>query len=289
MPIKNWNISENYTNVLNIRLDLKQQEQSPTYQIKQAQEQALELVQIENSKQFNEIEHDKWIESERQIEREWTLKRKKIEEQAKKKEAERQRIQEEFKAEQQRIEHEAEEKLRLLEQEKQRQIELENHITAYIDGLCEIPSELLEVAETNPGKELCPFFSKVATCRFGNKCLRNHRRQKIGRILGFPAFFTNIRLEQNKATEYGNDLSLEYGEKELLRHFKVFFSDIVPGICSLLIMAMEKNFKLINTKFSLMARIRKIWLCEAHCSVQQLWTTSSRACLCWVYFGKVNK
>lgn len=208
--------------------DLKRAQLSPSYQIEAAQEEALELVQLENIERLNDIEHDKWIESERRIERLWKIKQLKLEEQAKKREEERRLIQEEFEAEQKRIKQKAFEKRCLIEEEKLRHADLERRIQAYIDGCGEIPPELFEVAETNPGKEPCPFFEKSATCRFGNKCMRNHRKQKISKMLFIPGFFTNIRLDQSKSTEYGNDLTLEFDEKELIKDFKEFFIDAVP-------------------------------------------------------------
>lgn len=162
------------------------------------------------------------------MEREWKKLQLKLEEQARKKEAERQRIREEFEAEQKRIEQAANERKRFIEEEKQKQIDLEERIQKYVDGLGEIPPELFQIAETNPGKEVCPFFQKSSTCRFGNKCIRNHQRPKIGKMLFLPAFFTNIHLEQSKATEYGSDLTLEFDENELYKDFKEFFTDVVP-------------------------------------------------------------
>lgn len=191
-------------------------------------ERALELIELDTIRQINEIEHNKWLESEIQIERKWKEQQLKIEEQSKKAEEERRRIQDEFEAQQKRIEKVIEEKKRLLEEQREREIDLERRIQAFIDGVNEMPPELLIEAETNPSKGLCPFFTNTATCRFGNKCNRNHKRQKIGKILQVPAFFSNICLDQNKNTEYGNDLVLEHDEKDIYENFTEFFVDVVP-------------------------------------------------------------
>lgn len=177
---------------------------------------------------MNEIEHNKWLESEIQIEQKWKEQQLKIEEQTRKAEEERRRIQNEFEAQQKRIEQAIEEKKRLLEEQREREIDLDRRIQAFIDGVDEMPPELLVEAETNPGKGLCPFFANTATCRFGNKCMHNHKRQKIGKILQVPAFFSNICLDQNKDTEYGSDLVLEHDEKEIYENFAEFFVDVVP-------------------------------------------------------------
>lgn len=194
----------------------------------QAQQRALELLQLENIERMNAIEHNKWVEYEIQIEAKWTEHKLKIEEQAKKIEAERRRIQDEFEAEQKRIAEAAEEKKRLLDEQKQREIDLENRIQAYLDESIGMPAELMVEAETNPGKDPCSYFAKTATCRFGNKCTKNHKRPKISRILMMPGFFTHIHFEQSRDTEYGADLSLEHDDSELYEQFKEFFADVVP-------------------------------------------------------------
>lgn len=209
-------------------LELKKQQQSPSYDIKQAQERTLEIIQLEHIERMNKIEHNKWIEYEIQIEAKWKERKSKIEEQAKKVEAERRRIQKEFEAEQKRIAVAAEEKKRLFEEQKQREIDLENRIQAYLNDSIEMPPELMVEAESNPGKEPCPYFGKTATCRFGNKCTKNHKRQKISKILMMPGFFTHIHLEQGKDNEYGADLSLEHDDNDLYEQFNEFFVDTVP-------------------------------------------------------------
>lgn len=209
---------------------MKLKHQSPRYRTQEVNEHALLLFELEHIRQMNEIEHNKWLESEIQIERKWKERQLKIEEQTKKAEEERQRIQNEFEAQQKRVEQAIEEKKRLLEEQHEREIDLQHRIQAFIDGVDEMPPELLVEAETNPSKALCPFFANTATCRFGNKCIHNHKRLKIGKILQVPEFFTNISLDQNKDTEYGSDLVLEHDEKEIFGKFSEFFVDVVPEL-----------------------------------------------------------
>lgn len=206
---------------------LKKNAESPSYQIKLAEERALELIQLQNIERMNEIENEKWIESECRIEKEWQIQKRKLEDQAKKKEEERQRIQAEFEAEQKRIAQAKEEKERRIEEEKERQIDLEMRIQAFIVGIGDLPPEMTVDANTNPGKELCQYFTRMATCRYGYNCIWNHQRPKISKVLLIQSFFTNIYLDQNKSTEYGNDLTLEIDEIELYQSFKEFFIDVV--------------------------------------------------------------
>lgn len=51
--------------------------------------------------------------------------------------------------------------------------ELLNRIEMYVLGETEnLPSSARSVIETQPGCEPCPFFSKVAACRFRDACSR---------------------------------------------------------------------------------------------------------------------
>lgn len=178
---------------------------------------------------MNEIEHEKWIESEIRVEREWTIKKRKLEEQEIKRATERRRIQEEFEMEQKRIAQANEEKERILEEERRKQMDLKIRIRAYIEGMNDtIPPEFLIDAETNPGKVVCEFFLKTGSCRFGNKCQKNHKKPKISKILLIPSFFNNIHLDQNQLTEYGNDLNLECEDSDIYEHFLEFYNDVVP-------------------------------------------------------------
>lgn len=195
--------------------------------MKLAEEKALELVILNNIEQMNEIEHERWIESELRVEREWQIQKCKLEEQAKKKEEERQKIQAEFETEQQRLTQAKEEREQRIEEEKQIKMDLEMRIIAYIGNMSDKPPELLVDAETNPGKEPCQYFVKMGSCRFGHQCIWNHHQPKITNVLLIQSFFTNIHLEQNKTTEYGNDLTLECDDSELYENFKEFFIDVV--------------------------------------------------------------
>lgn len=162
------------------------------------------------------------------MEKRWQEEQRRREDIRKTKEAERKRIQDEFEAEQKRIAQVAEEKLRREEEMMQMQEDLQRRIQEFVNSDGEMPPELHELAETNPGKELCTYFNKNGACRFGNKCSKNHIRPKISTTLFVPGFFSNIHLEHSRATEYGNDLTLEFEEYELYKAYQEFFEDIAP-------------------------------------------------------------
>lgn len=175
-----------------------------------------------------EEENEKWMRSELLIEKKWREQQRKLEEKMKRDENERNRVAAERAAELKRKMDLAEERARTLSEKMECEADLLRRIDAYVNGVLPMPVELNEIAETNPGKQLCQFFVKTATCRFGNKCAWNHCRPKISRTLFIRSFFTNIRLDQGKPNEYGTDLSLEFDEAQLFRDYCDFFDDVVP-------------------------------------------------------------
>ncbi|XP_031629675.1 U2 small nuclear ribonucleoprotein auxiliary factor 35 kDa subunit-related protein 1 isoform X2 [Contarinia nasturtii] len=208
-----------------IKRNEQKQQQSLTYQVNEV----VKFVQLQKIERMNEIEHEKWVESEIRIEKEWQVKKRRLDEIAEMKEVERKKMLDEYKSEQKLIAQAKEKKERLLEEKTRRQLDLKIRIRAYIEGMDdEPPLELLDTAETNPGKELCHFFLKTASCRFGNQCLRNHKRPKISKTLLIESFFTNIYFEQTAPTEYGNDITLECDDNEIYELYKEFFIDVLP-------------------------------------------------------------
>lgn len=179
--------------------------------------------------QQNEIENELWLRYDRQVMKKWCEKQRKIEEAQKRKDEEKTRIAEAFEKEQQRIaDLEAAHKRAAEEQQMQESL-LVGRITEFINGDGPLPSELLECQELNPSKPTCSFYEKIGTCRFGLRCTRNHKRPRISCFLLIPEFFTNIRLNNTgKASEYGDDIAIEFDEDELYRDFAEFFEDVVP-------------------------------------------------------------
>lgn len=57
-----------------------------------------------------------------------------------------------------------------------------SRIEQFASGVGELPEELLVIKETNPDKEICPFYSKIGICRFGDNCSRNHKKPSISKV-----------------------------------------------------------------------------------------------------------
>lgn len=122
------------------------------------------------------------------------------------------------------------ERLRVAE-ERQRQHELlAKKIDNYICGLEPQPVELQTPIDSNPSRELCDFFSKTASCRFGNKCTRNHRRPGISRLLLIQNLFEHVRQDQVTNPQYGVDMLVEFDDANLHQTYIEFFNDVLPEL-----------------------------------------------------------
>lgn len=140
------------------------------------------------------------------------------------------RIRQEWEEEQRLLKRAKEQKEKeLLEKQKQEELFREQIESYVLNGGC-MPEELLGNLETNPGKDTCPFFSKVGVCRFGDTCSRNHIRPRISNVILFRGFYSHISLEQSDDSEYGSDSLLEYDDKETHKHFCDFFDDVLPEL-----------------------------------------------------------
>lgn len=114
--------------------------------------------------------------------------------------------------------------------EKRRQHELLVHkIDEYIRGVGPQPDDLKTPIDSNPDKELCSFFTKTASCRFGGKCTRNHRRPGISRLVLIQNLFDHVRLEQQTNPTYRSDM-LEFDDNDLQKLFLEFFDDVLPEL-----------------------------------------------------------
>lgn len=121
------------------------------------------------------------------------------------------------------------ERLRVAE-EKQRLHELlVIKIEEFIRGVGPQPEELNTPIDSNPSKELCAFFAKTASCRFGVKCTRNHRRPGISRLVLIQNLFEHVRQEQQTNPTYRNDL-FEFDDANLQKMFVEFFEDVLPEL-----------------------------------------------------------
>lgn len=203
---------------------------NPSYINWLAEQRALELLREELEDHLRNETQKQWQEYDHLVQQRWQIQQEKLAKIEEAKQREKLRICAEFEANKERLRLLKEEKIRLAEEKLKQHEKLSLAIDRYISGAGDLPVELNVIAESNPGKAMCPFFEKTSTCRYGIKCSRNHCRPGISRLLLIPNFFSHIRLDQSKHTEYGSDFSLEIDDAELNRDFEEFFSDIEPEI-----------------------------------------------------------
>lgn len=201
---------------------------NPTYLTYLAEQRALELFKLQELEEQQLENNEKWLRAELISQKNFRELKRKLDEIEAGKELERLKIKQEYDKEQQRLQNIKDEKIRLAEEAKRKHEELLYKIQVYINHDGELPDEMKIPAETNPGKPICPFFIKTGSCRFGDRCSRNHSRPGISRLLLVPNFFSHIQLDHTKPNEYGADASLEYEDSDMNKDFTEFFNDVVP-------------------------------------------------------------
>ncbi|XP_043586954.1 U2 small nuclear ribonucleoprotein auxiliary factor 35 kDa subunit-related protein 2 isoform X2 [Bombus pyrosoma] len=178
-------------------------------------------------------EHDQrerlWLEEEVKAQEEWQILQEKKQKARQLQLEQEAKIRQEFETKQKAIRKKQEEERRRREEEIKRREQLLKEIDDYIDNGIKTPEALREVIDSQPSKELCPFFTKTGACRYGNICSRNHRRVCLSKVILVPGFYTHFSLEKNSA-EYDTDIALEFENSETQQHFHEFYKDVVPEL-----------------------------------------------------------
>lgn len=228
---------------------LQQLKCNPAYLTQLAEERTAELLAEEVAEQEQREEQMRWETYDRKCVQEWEEKQKLVALAEEAKQLERLRIQkvdsiqfsttiyqyscyliQEFQDGQQRKEDARQERLRVAEEKRRLHELLVHKIDEYIRGAGPQPEELKAPIDSNPSKELCSFFTKTASCRFGVKCTRNHRRPGISRLVLIQNLFEHVRLEQQAKPTYSQDLLVEYDDGNLQQIFVEFFDDVLPEL-----------------------------------------------------------
>lgn len=200
---------------------------SPTYQMwLKSQEEIEEFEQKENER-IAIVQYTEWVEREYAAIKEWEFLQKKLDKIKHDKAQKDLLIKLEWEKEQ--------EKIKEIEENKKKEEQLQEKINAkfieeiemYINGIGPLPESVNVNTNTRPDQPLCPFFSKVAACRFRDNCSRNHVRPGISDTLLIPGFYKNFELNMRYEREFDIDISLECDEKEAYEKFYEFFEDIL--------------------------------------------------------------
>ncbi|XP_015176007.1 PREDICTED: U2 small nuclear ribonucleoprotein auxiliary factor 35 kDa subunit-related protein 1-like [Polistes dominula] len=193
------------------------------------EQEQCEKEKEELEKQEHEEREKLWLEEEVKAHKEWLIVQERKAKARQQQLIQEEQIRKEFEAKQAIIKKkEEEEKLKREEEIKRREL-LQQQIDDYIDEGIKTPEILREIIDSQPGKELCPFFSKTGACRYGDTCSRNHRRVCLSKVLLIPNFYSHFSLEKN-SMEYDTDIGLEFESSETRQHFREFYYDIVPEL-----------------------------------------------------------
>lgn len=203
---------------------------SPTYQKwLKGQEELEEFKQNENER-ISVVQYTKWVERECAAIEEWKLLQKKFEKIKQEKAQKELLIKLEWEREQKKIKETEENKKKEQQQREEINAKFIEQIEMYINNLGPLPESINVGTSTRPDQPLCPFFSKVAACRFRDNCSRNHVRPGISNTLLIPGFYKNFELNMRYEREFDIDISLECDEKEAYEKFYEFFEDILAEL-----------------------------------------------------------
>ncbi|CAL7933493.1 unnamed protein product [Xylocopa violacea] len=193
------------------------------------QSEAEEREKEAREQQEREQREKVWLEEEVRAQKEWQLLQERKQKAWQLQLEQEAKVRQEFEAKQEAIRKKQEEEKRRREEDVRKREQLLKEIDDYIDNGIKTPEALREVIDSQPGKELCPFFTKTGACRYGDTCSRNHRRLCLSKVILVPGFYTHFSLEKNSA-EYDTDIALEFESSETRQHFREFYKDVVPEL-----------------------------------------------------------
>uniref|UniRef100_A0A8D8SF98 U2 small nuclear ribonucleoprotein auxiliary factor 35 kDa subunit-related protein 1 n=1 Tax=Cacopsylla melanoneura TaxID=428564 RepID=A0A8D8SF98_9HEMI len=197
------------------------------------EQEALELFARVEEERIREEVNKKWIERELKAQEEWRESQEKIALFKAEKAKQELLIREEWDREQKKIKEIEKKNLQEKEAREQRESEFKQRVEDFISGVSgELPEGFRTNVETRPDKELCPFFVKVGACRFFDNCSRNHVKPAVSKTLLLNNFFSHLSMDNKSVREYDTDMSLEYDDKEMYKHFLDFYDDAMPELRS---------------------------------------------------------
>lgn len=210
-----------------LREEEKMLKSCPQYQTWLYEQQLLDKFAKEEEERVANEAKLKWEAEERLAQERWRQKQELAKQEAEVREKQQALIREEWEKEQKQKLKEEEKKKLEEERKKEEMDRILAEMDLFISGeLRELPSELNVSTETQPGKEICPFFQKVGACRFKTSCSRNHVRPGISKCILMPGFYSHFSLSSSNQAEYDTDISLEYDTHEQYKHFRDFYDDI---------------------------------------------------------------
>ncbi|XP_030749000.1 U2 small nuclear ribonucleoprotein auxiliary factor 35 kDa subunit-related protein 2 [Sitophilus oryzae] len=202
---------------------------SPHYQQWIQQQEIIEQEKEEEELRQSALNDLHWRKVEKEAQKQWQELQKKLALAREEKMKQNIKIRMEWEREQEKLKELKIAKEKQLELKRIQQEEREKLLLDFLEHGGETPEHLKAPLETNPGKQICPFFEKVSACRFFDSCSRNHVRPGISKTILITNFFTDISLEA-KENEHGSDSSLEFEREDTYAHYRDFFFDVVPEL-----------------------------------------------------------
>lgn len=205
---------------------------SPTYQKWLKDQEELEEFEQNENRRIAAVQYTEWVEREHAAIKEWESLQKKLCRIKQEKAQKELMIKQEWEREQKKIKEMEETKMKEEALREQMNAKFIEEIEMYINGFGPLPESLNVSTSTRPDQPLCPFFTKVAACRFRDNCSRNHIRPGISDTLLIPGFYKNFELNMKYECEFDIDISLECDEKEAYDKFYEFYKDILVELKS---------------------------------------------------------
>ena len=101
-------------------------------------------------------------------------------------------------------------------------------------GIVENSSDI-QLPSTGKPKEICRFYDKVGSCRFGDNCSRHHEKVDTSNTLLLRGMFSTFAfdiVDRAQKTLEGDvdDIWLEHSDTDLYDEFVEFYNDVIPEL-----------------------------------------------------------
>nr|CAI5854338.1 unnamed protein product [Callosobruchus analis] len=204
-------------------------EQNPAYQSWLDHNQKEEALRAVQEARISEENERQWKKNEEEAQKKFREYQERQRIAREEREKQNEKIRKEWEQEQQKLKDKKEKERIEKEKEQEHLKKLNERVEWFLENGGETPEHLKLTMETNPNKQICPFFQKTGACRFGDACSRNHIRPGISRVLLIPNFFSHYSLEKTDF-EQVLDSDLEHENHETYRAFREFFHDVVDEL-----------------------------------------------------------
>ncbi|XP_067624547.1 U2 small nuclear ribonucleoprotein auxiliary factor 35 kDa subunit-related protein 2 isoform X2 [Eurosta solidaginis] len=203
----------------------------PAHQYFVQQQARLAEEQLLEAKRRHAQEEEAWLRRDLLTHREFRLKQQQREAAEAGEVAKRKQQEEELAAklaaeQSQRKEQERRQAAAAAEFEK-----MMEHMESFLNNTGPAPIELRRWVESRPGESVCALYERTNCCRYGARCINNHRRPLLAKIIVVRHFFIHPLLEEEMHKEYASaDGSLELNEQDLCDAYNDFFADVMPEL-----------------------------------------------------------